>query len=156
MAHRKTTCSRSLLGTALLLASGIAGVAAEDPVDFFEKRIRPILAEHCYECHSAESGKSKGGLLLDSREDILRGGDSGAAIVEKDPDRSKLIEAVRWQNQDFQMPPKRSLSGSQISDLETWVKLGAPHPVTAQGEKAVKKKAPTVDHRGLFLIITGK
>lgn len=150
MAHRKTTCSRLLLGTALLLASGIPGVAAEDPVDFFEKRIRPIFAEHCYECHSAESGKSKGGLLLDSREDILRGGDSGAAIVEKDPDRSKLIEAVRWQNQDFQMPPKRSLSGSQISDLETWVKLGAPHPVTAAGEKAAKKKAPTVEEGRAF------
>jgi mono/diheme cytochrome c family protein len=117
MDHRKTPRSCLFLGAALFLASGITGVAAEDPLDFFEKRIRPIFAEHCYECHSAESGKSKGGLLLDSRADILRGGDSGAAIIEKDPERSKLIEAVRWKNQDFQMPPKRSLSESQISDL---------------------------------------
>ena len=144
MDHRKAPPSRFLFGATLLLASGLASAAAEDPLEFFEKRIRPIFAEQCYECHSAESGKSKGGLVLDSREDILRGGDSGAAIIEKDPERSKLIEAVRWTNQDFQMPPKRALSAAQIGDLETWVRIGAPHPVSTAGEKHSKKKPPTV------------
>jgi hypothetical protein len=150
MDHRKTPCARFILGGALFLSSVIACVGAEDPLEFFEKRIRPIFAEHCYECHSAESGKSKGGLLLDSREDILRGGDSGPAIVERDPERSKLVEAVRWKNQDFQMPPKRSLAGPQINDLETWVKIGAPHPIATAGEKKGKKKAPTVEEGRSF------
>ena len=135
---------------ALLLTSVCACSGAEDPFDFFEKRIRPIFAEHCFECHSADAGKSKGGLSLDSREDILRGGDSGAALKEKDPDHSKLIEAVRWTNQDFQMPPKKALSPAQISDLETWVSLGAPHPVASARERKSKPTAPTVEEGRAF------
>lgn len=150
MDQRRAFTSLSLQVVTLLLASGFACSGADDPLNFFEKRIRPIFVEHCFECHSSESGKSKGGLLLDSREDILRGGDSGSALTEKDPDHSKLIEAVRWTNQDFQMPPKRALSPAQINDLETWVSIGAPHPVESTKEKKPKHTAPTVEEGKAF------
>ena len=88
--------------------------------------------EKCYECHT-EGKKTKGGLALDHREALQHGGDSGAVIVAGDPDKSKLIEAVRYKNRDLQMPPKGALSSQQVADLEAWVKMGAPDP----REKAV-------------------
>ena len=77
---------------ALLL---IASAAAASEHDFFEAKIRPVLAEKCYGCHSVESGKAKGGLLLDSREGIRTGGDTGPAVVPRDPENSVLIGAIR-------------------------------------------------------------
>ena len=97
-------------------------------MEFFEKKIRPILVERCYECHSAEKGKTKGGLALDSREAVLRGGDSGPALVAGDVEKSKLVEGIRWKNQDFQMPPKKRLSDQEAADLEAWIRMGAPDP----------------------------
>ncbi len=97
-------------------------------VEFFEKRIRPILVERCYECHSAQANKVKGGLRLDTREALLKGGDTGPALVPGDPDKSPLIKAVRYKNQDLQMPPKSPLTPGQVRDLEQWVKMGAPDP----------------------------
>src|SRR4051812_12115527 len=79
--------------------------AAEDGIEFFEKRIRPVLVEHCYECHSAEAKKLKGNLRLDSREDILRGGETGPAIIPGKPDKSLLITAIKYTDKDLQMPP---------------------------------------------------
>src|SRR5690349_18371214 len=73
-------------------------------IEFFEKRIRPLLAEQCYKCHSAESEKLKGQLRLDSRQGMLTGGDSGPAMVPGDPERSLLIKAVRYTDKDLQMP----------------------------------------------------
>src|SRR5262245_6042282 len=109
-----------------LFASPI--IAAED-FDFFEKKIRPVLVENCYECHSAQSKKVKGGLRLDSREGLLHGGDSGPAIVPGEPEKSVLIKAVRYTDKDLQMPPKdNKLPDSQIAGLVEWVKLGAPDP----------------------------
>ena len=72
--------------------------------EFFEKKVRPVLVEHCYECHSATAKKLKGGLLLDSRAGMLQGGDNGPALVPGQPDKSRLIEAVRYMNVDLQMP----------------------------------------------------
>ncbi len=100
-------------------------------VEFFESKIRPILVDHCYKCHSNESGKSKGGLLLDTRDALRKGGGGGAVIVAGDPEKSPLIEAVRYKNEDLQMPPADEggkLSADQIAALEQWVKLGAPDP----------------------------
>src|SRR5436190_23019387 len=89
--------------------------------DFFERKIRPVLAEHCYKCHSASAEKLKGNLLLDSREGMLNGGESGKpAVVAGDPEKSRLIEAIRYTNDDLQMPPKKAggkLSEAQIADL---------------------------------------
>src|SRR5205085_7391097 len=96
--------------------------------EFFEKKIRPLLIDNCYKCHSATSEKLKGALKLDSREAALKGGESGKpAIVPGDPEKSLLIEAVRYGNPDLQMPPKKQLSAQQIEDLTAWIKMGAPY-----------------------------
>jgi hypothetical protein len=115
--------------------------AASDPgVEFFERKIRPLLVERCYECHSAQAEKLKGGLFLDTKEGVLKGGDSGPAIVPGNPDKSLLIKAVRYTSDDLQMPPKnKRLPDEQIADLEEWVKMGAPDPRT--GQEAVRGDA---------------
>ncbi len=121
-----------ILATSLALsaAAPLAAADAEAPtatdVAFFETHIRPILVEHCYECHSG--GESDGGLVLESRETTRRGGNSGQVIVAGQPDASRLIEAVRYDNRDLQMPPQNRLSSSQVAALEKWVSLGAPDP----------------------------
>src|SRR5205814_7866841 len=89
--------------------------------------------EHCYKCHSQGAEKIKGGLLLDSRDGLLKGGDSGPALVAGDPDNSVLVKAVRYIDEGLQMPPRKNggrLSDQQITDLEAWVKMGAPDPRT--------------------------
>ena len=97
-------------------------------INFFESRIRPILIEHCYGCHSSDADRIRGGLLLDTREGWQVGGISGPAIIPGDPDASLLIESIRWEDEDFQMPPRRKLPDSDISLLEEWVRRGAPDP----------------------------
>lgn len=97
-------------------------------IEFFERKVRPILVEHCYECHSTKADKAEGGLLLDSRDVLLRGGDSGPALVVGDPEKSLLIIAVRQTDKDLKMPPEKKLSASQLADLDAWVKMGAPDP----------------------------
>ncbi len=100
-------------------------------LEFFEKKIRPVLSEHCYECHSEKTGKNKGNLMLDTREGIRAGGDSGPAVVPGDPEHSRLLEAVRYHNPDLLMPPKKKggkLPDPVIADLEKWVRDGAPDP----------------------------
>ena len=112
---------------------------------FFENKIRPLLTKNCYKCHSSESLKLKGGLLLDTRESVLKGGDTGPAIVPGDPDKSLLIKAVRYTDPDLQMPPKGDkLSAEQINDLVTWVKMGAPDPRT--GKAVAKYETKGNDH----------
>ena len=97
--------------------------------EFFENRIRPLLVNECYRCHSATSEKIKGDLLLDTRAGLLKGGDSKQpSIVPGDPDASPLIKAVRWLDADLQMPPKKKLTAEQIADLVTWIKMGALDP----------------------------
>ena len=123
---------------------------ARESLDFFEKKIRPVLVERCYECHSATAGKRKGGLTLDTREGLLRGGDAGPVIVPGDPDKSKLIEAVRYQNRDLQMPPKNPLPSAQVRDLEQWVKAGAPDPRVEAPAQVTAKRALTVEEGRQF------
>jgi cytochrome c553 len=123
--------------TVLLLALGVSasGLPAaapkltDDQLDFFEKKIRPVLADHCYKCHSAGAEKIRGGLLVDTREGLLKGGESGPAIVPGNPDRSLLIKTVRYTDPDIGMPPKgQKLPDEVIADLEQWVRMGAPDP----------------------------
>ena len=97
--------------------------------DFFENKVRPIFVNDCYKCHSRQAPKLKGGLSLESRDGWSKGGDTGPVIVPGDPEKSLLIKAVRYADEDLQMPPKgRKLSDAKIADLETWVKMGAPDP----------------------------
>lgn len=93
---------------------------------FFENNIRPILADNCYSCHSVRTKKLKAGLLVDSREGLLTGGDSGAALIPGDVEGSPLIEAVRYES--YEMPPKGKLPDRQIELLERWVEMGARWP----------------------------
>jgi hypothetical protein len=114
----------------------MAAASNIDQIEFFESRIRPIFAEHCYQCHSQKAEKLKGGLRLDTPETLLKGGKSGPAVVAGKPDSSLLIKAVRYTDSHLQMPPKRKkLAADQIGILESWVKMGAPLPnSSARGE----------------------
>jgi len=101
------------------------------------------LTDKCYKCHSANSEKIKGGLVLDTREGIRRGGDNGPAVVPGKLDDSLLIEAVRYQNKDFAMPPQKAggkLPSEVIKDFEKWVQMGAPDPRESTGQVAAAKQ----------------
>src|SRR5687767_7141319 len=121
-------CRVLLLTTLILAAAGRA--AADDPagIEFFEKKVRPVLAEHCYSCHSTAAKKDRGGLHLDSKAAVLKGGDSGPAVVPGKPAESLLVKAVHYADPDFRMPPKGKLPDGVIADLEKWVAMGAPDP----------------------------
>jgi Protein of unknown function (DUF1553)/Protein of unknown function (DUF1549)/Planctomycete cytochrome C len=95
---------------------------------FFEKQVRPILVERCYQCHSSTAKATKGGLYLDSRGGWMKGGDSGPAIVPGSPDDSRLIAAIRYES--LEMPPQGKLPEFEILVLENWVRMGAPDPRT--------------------------
>jgi hypothetical protein len=120
----------------LLQVSSLAGIVLAVPTiradtpaeEFFEKEVRPLLVEHCLKCHG--DTKPKGGLRLTSRAAILKGGDTGPAVVSGEPDKSLLIQAVRYNDTPL-MPPKRKLTDRQIAVLTRWVKLGLPWPTTA-------------------------
>ena len=119
-----------ILWTMILLAAGSAWAA--DPsverqrLDFFETKIRPVLVEHCYECHAADSKKLSGGLLVDSRQGLLEGGESGPAVVPGDLEESLLISALK--HDDFEMPPQGKLSSEVVADFEKWIQDGAIDP----------------------------
>ncbi len=103
--------------SALTLAiSTTATIAADDPkgIEFFESKIRPVLVKNCYECHSAKSAKLKGGLLLDSREGILAGGDTGQVIVPGKPAESLLIKSLRYEK--LKMPPEKAAPARRSRD----------------------------------------
>jgi hypothetical protein len=121
----------------------IAGQSDREGVEFFEKKIRPLLSQSCYKCHSATSQKLKGNLRLDSRDSLLAGGDSGPAVTPGDPQHSLLIQAVRHATDDLQMPPKEKLPDGAIADLEQWVRMGAPWPQ----ETAAPVAKPTADRK---------
>ncbi|MFO0825484.1 MAG: DUF1553 domain-containing protein [Gemmataceae bacterium] len=103
---------------------------ADPKAEFFEKKIRPVLVEHCYACHSAEAeGKKKlrGGLKLDTKDAVLAGGDSGAAIAPGKPAESLLLKSMKYDG-DIKMPPKGKLPDAVIADFEKWLKDGAVDP----------------------------
>lgn len=124
---------------AAFLSGTLGAVAADQPEDdagarFFEDKVRPILAVHCYECHGPASGDGKAKLRIDSRDAILKGGRSGPALVPGVPERSLIVLAVRHEG-EVAMPPKKRLSQREIDSLASWIKMGAPWPGT--GTKAV-------------------
>ena len=118
--------ARGVFAVMLLVAlPAWAEEPSKEDLEFFEKKIRPLLVESCHECHGAD--KQKANLRLDSREAVLKGGDSGPAVDPGNPDESLLIEAVNYLG-DTQMPPKGKLEDEKINDLKEWIQRGAPWP----------------------------
>jgi hypothetical protein len=145
--RRSSACLLASI-TATVLAP--ATVRADDPGEaFFEKQIRPALVEHCYKCHSAAAKKLGGGLLLDSRDGVRRGGESGKAIEPGRPEDSLLIKAVRYSDDSIKMPPKGKLPASVVADLEAWVRDGATDPRDAPARAEFAESwAETMRRRG--------
>ncbi len=125
-----------LLGVALSGLPVVAAAPAATGIDFFESRIRPLLVENCYGCHS-HGREIKGGLALDSMSGVRSGGESGPAVVPGKPGESLLLRAVRYQDEHLRMPPKKEnrLTAAQIADLEKWIAAGAPDSRTGKGVK---------------------
>src|SRR5688572_11993298 len=106
---------RTILCVVALLASLTSQIHAQDSakgddsagIAFFEAKVRPVLVQHCYKCHSRAENKSEGGLLLDSRDGIRKGGDRGPSVVPGKPDESILLSAISHRDSDLQMPPKK-------------------------------------------------
>ena len=122
-----------VIGLTLAIAGRSVEPVAVTPEQaaFFENNVRPVLAEQCFRCHSQEAkkkGKLKGGLYLDSLAGMLKGGDSGPAIVPAKPDDSLLVKGIRYTDNELEMPPKQKLSADDIATLTEWVAMGAPWP----------------------------
>lgn len=148
------SCSLSLLGIILLLPPVLSAEPAKktqptkEGLQFFESKIRPVLVNECYECHSVEAKKNQkleGELLLDSSAAMLKGGDTGPSIVPGDIKNSLLIAAIR--HESFEMPPKNKLSPQVISDFEKWIQMGAPDPRDGEVLETQKKKIDIVKGR---------
>ncbi len=113
------------------LLGGLIALAASPPLwgdsgsEFFEKRVRPLLASNCFSCHSSAGNVAMGGLRLDSRDSVLTGGSRGPAVLPGDAEASLLVQAVRQQDEKLSMPPTGRLSDGEIAILERWVSLGA-------------------------------
>lgn len=122
------------LFSSLISKPAIAWQTETEKSHFFESKIRPLLAQHCYKCHSSESKQSKGGLRLDSREATRRGGDSGPAVVPGDLENSLILQAIAYDGGFYDMPPAGKLTDSQIADIRQWISTGAFDP---REEKAV-------------------
>src|SRR5262245_54587819 len=136
----------ALLALAAPPATGTA--SAQDGVEFFEKKIRPVLVEHCDSWHSAK--KHKGELALDSKAGIDKGGESGPVLVRRKPGDSLLLKAVRYTDRELKMPPKGKLPAEVIADLEKWVAMGAPDPRTDDAIAADKKTPWATDPAKLW------
>ena len=112
----------------VLLPTGFTDQPTGDQLAFFESKIRPLLVDRCYQCHSAESDELGGSLLLDSRRGLIVGGDTEPPIIVTDVNASLLIRAVAYRDPDLQMPPDEPLSDTEIADLKTWIAMGVPDP----------------------------
>ena len=150
--HRSVRLVLSLLGAVLLLcSSGLPQDLQPDAeqtakLEFFEKKIRPVLVEHCYECHSSESKTLQGGLSLETAQGLAQGGDSGPALVAKKSEQSLIIQALRYES--TQMPPRGKLPDQVIADFAQWVDSGATDPRT--GSSAPIKKSIDFEQARLF------
>lgn len=118
----------SVVYLVVLLAPFDLSASDPDQGEFFEKRIRPLLVEHCHSCHGRETSSPMGGLRLDSSKALLTGGSRGPAVVPGRPEESLLIRAAFFNDPNLKMPPAGRLSSREIADLVQWVKLGAYFP----------------------------
>lgn len=128
----------------ILLLSPLPAAVADEGLDFFEKKIRPLLVQQCYSCHSAQAKSVKGGLLLDSREATRRGGDSGPAVVPGRPDESLILAALAADGSFYDMPPDGKLSDTAIADVRRWIEMGAPDPREGAASSPASPSTPSV------------
>ena len=145
------------IGFVFLCTVGGLSAAPEAGLEFFEKKIRPVLVEHCYQCHSTESvaaNKLKGGLRLDTQGGTRAGGDTGPAVVPGKVDASLLIKALR--QDQFEMPPKGKLPDAVIADFVKWIEMGAPDPRTKEVAVHPKPAVTAGDHWAFKPVIAAK
>jgi hypothetical protein len=124
-----------------LLVGSVPCLAAQPPatakeIEFFESKVRPILVDQCFRCHGGD--KQKGGLKLDSRAALLKGGDLGPVVVLGQPDKSLMVQALAHQG-ELKMPPSKKLTAHQIADLTRWVQMGAPWPESAPAVTTIRR-----------------
>lgn len=136
-----------LSAISLVLTAQGAEIDPPEAIAFFEKNIRPALINHCYKCHSVDAGKSKGGLLLDSKAGLIKGGDSGPSVVPGNPEKSLLLTAINHSDPDLEMPPKETkLPERIIAAFRTWIENGAADPRKSTG--AITNKPPVSVEEG--------
>jgi len=159
--HRAISYLATFAIVAILSSPPLLAVAAEPSElssadrDFFEAKVRPILAEHCLSCHSA--GKAvESNLRLDGRPGWVKGGDRGPAIKPGDPDGSLLVKAIRHSNPDLKMPPDEKLKPAQIAALEEWVRRGAPDPRVDAARTQEPSAADAAKHWAFQLLMPPK
>ena len=134
-----------MLAIALLAPAVVADEPSAADIEFFEKKIRPVLVDHCYECHSQESAEVEAGLLLDNRAAVAKGGDSGKVIAPGKPDESLLYQALLYDDDAlYQMPPAGKLPDAVIADFAEWIRRGAPDP--RDGDVPELTKIEATDH----------
>ncbi len=139
------------IGLTLLVVSVAVPALADDAgLEFFEKKIRPVLVERCYKCHSSETANQKGGLRLDRRVSVFDGGDSGAALVVGKPDESLLIKALSWSGVVSEMPPDSKLPDRVIADFREWVARGAAFPADSTPVAAKPRAVDVEQGRGFW------
>ncbi len=144
---------RRVLAWSVALAACVAPLAKgagteSEQFEFFERQVRPLLARHCYQCHSSQAPTVFAELHLDSEEGLLRGGRSGPAVVPGDPGASRLIQAVRHEPGRISMPPSGKLSEKEIGDLVEWVNRGAPWPEAPAWQSAESASVAPGDRVG--------
>jgi len=130
------TCGFVFIGSIRSDASELA------KIEFFEEKIRPVLAQNCYECHSAKAKKLKADLYLDRKAGWEKGGESGPALMPGKPDESLLLSAIRYKDNDLRMPPEKKLPKEVVADFEKWIAMGAPDPRDAPMETVVESSGP--------------
>ena len=128
--------------TWIIAGSAAAGSDDRAGLELFEKRIRPVLIQSCYKCHSGQSPKLRGGLRLDSRAHLRKGGETGPAVVPGKPEQSLLLEALRYES--LKMPPTNKLPATVIADFTKWIAAGAPDPRDTAEPVAADVEWPTI------------
>jgi hypothetical protein len=133
------------LGVLLLLSLPACPQGDAEGVRLFEEKVAPLLAARCYKCHSAEAPKPKGALRVDSREALLKGGDTGPALVPGDAAKSLLIRAVTGEDPDLRMPPKEKMPAAEVALLRQWIAAGAPWSAKVAKARRPEKKITDAD-----------
>jgi hypothetical protein len=143
MRVRISALGLACVGAGVCLTASLSGAAeaptTPDQIAFFEKSIRPALVKECYSCHATTARKVRGGLTLDTRDGIRKGGDTGPAIVPGDVGKSLLVKAIKHAQAGLKMPPKKKLPDAVVADFEKWILMGAPDPRDG-GVKVVKQE----------------